>query len=332
MRTVITGGAGFIGSALAGRIAKLSNPGDEVILVDSLRRHGKHADLDRFLENPIVRLHEADLCEPSALSDIVTPVDRVDHLAARVGVGPVTRSPAEILKINTISTMNVVDWFCECASATGRLLFSSSSEVYAGTLDIGAPLKVPTPEDVPAVVSALENPRFSYALSKMWGEMYVRFVDPGSARKVVSIRYHNVYGPSMGYDHVIPEIVERVRAKQDPFELFSEEETRSFCWVGDAAKATHMVMESDKVESGMVVHIGNQNEETKIGKLYDSILGMCDWRPSRIEHKPSPPGSVQRRCPDVSLLLELTGYSPTTPLADGLPKTVDWYLANPSTA
>lgn len=330
MRTVITGGGGFVGSALAGRLAESSQPGDEIILVDSLGRHGEHEALDRCLQNTCVRLQQVDLCDPSALTGVPTPVNRVYHLAARVGVGPVMRSPASVLRTNTLSTLHVVDWFAEHASPEGRLLFSSSSEVYAGALATGTPVTVPTAENVPAVVSDLANPRFSYALSKMWGEVYTRFSDVGPGRRVVSVRYHNVYGPRMGYDHVIPQIVERVRQKQEPFQLFGEQETRSFCWVGDAAAATHLVMEAEDVESGAVVHIGNQAEETEIGQLYESIFDLCDWRPLQRELVPSPPGSVSRRCPDISRLVELTGYEPSTPLAEGLKTTVDWYLENPS--
>ena len=326
MRTIITGGAGFIGLALAQRLAGLAGLSDEILLVDNLARHGANDGLNRLVSNPCVRLIQADLSLAASLDQIPTPIDRVYHLAARVGVGLVTAAPADVLRTNTLSTLNVFQWFADHASPGARLLFASTSEVYSGALLAGFDLPVPTPEAVPAVIPDLDNPRFSYALSKMWGEAYAKYLSHTTDAHFVSVRYHNVYGPQMGNEHVIPQIVHRVRMREDPFQIIGADQTRSFCWVGDAVEATHRTMESSRLTPGVVVHIGNQQGEVEIGRLYDMIFELCGWVPQKRVALASPSGSVPRRCPDVTNLRSLTGYEPSTRLHEGLGKTVTWYL------
>lgn len=323
---MITGGAGFIGLNLSQHIAARSNPSDEIILVDTTERHGQNAELVHLLSSPKVHLIQADLTLPSSLNRIPTPVDRVYHLAARVGVGPVCAAPAEVLRTNTLSTLNVFDWFANHSSPGAGLLFTSTSEVYGGAALSGFEIPVPTPEAVPLVISDLDNPRFSYAVAKMWGEAYAKHLSVSANVRIVNVRYHNVYGPAMGYDHVIPQVICRIRAREEPFRMIGADQTRSFCWVGDAVKATVRVMESDRVAPGEVVHIGNQQEEIKIGRLYDMLFDFSGWRPEKRQEHPADLGSVSRRCPDISKLRTLTGYEPSTTLCEGLKATMKWYL------
>lgn len=328
MRTVITGGGGFIGLALSRYLLNRAGADDQIILVDYLGRHGKHVELEQVLSHPGVHLIQTDLTEAASLGQIPSPVDRVYHLAARIGVGPVMQAPAAVLKTNTLVTLNVFDWFVEHAAPGARLLYASTSEVYSGAALAGFDLPVPTPENVPAVVSDMDNPRFSYALAKMWGEAYATYLSPDGHPLFATVRYHNVYGPRMGYDHVIPQIVQRVKAKEDPFRIIGADDTRSFCWIDDAVEATCRTMESPELTPGIVVHIGNQDGEVRIGALYDMIFEICEWTPPRRFDAPSPPGSALRRCPDISRLRTLTGYEPSTPLAEGLKKTIVWYAKN----
>jgi len=230
---------------------------------------------------------------------------------------------------NTLSTMHTLDWFVENSTQGARFLFSSSSEVYGGAVIEGFDLPIPTAENVPAVIADLNNPRFSYAISQVWGEAYANYLAEKNNVFAISIRYHNVYGPRMGYDHVIPQIISRVMSRENPFRIIAAEQTRSFCWINDAVKATHLIMESDNIKPGMVVHIGNEDGEIEIGTLYDLIFDMCGWRPEKVVRVPAPAGSVARRCPNTGRLQLLTGYLPSTPLQEGLRETVFWYKENP---
>jgi nucleoside-diphosphate-sugar epimerase len=328
LRTVITGGAGFIGQALARQVLNHCEAQDELVLIDSLARHGKHQGVEELASHPCVNFVQADLSDAESVACIPLPVDRVYHLAARVGVGPVTRSPADVLKVNTLAAMNVFDWFCSSACPGARLLFASTSEVYSGNLMVGMDTPVPTPESVPLVISDLKNPRFSYALSKLWGEGYANYLSAEAGAFIATVRYHNIFGPQMGYDHVIPQIVKRIKSRENPFHLIGTDQTRAFCWIGDAAKATYLTMEASNLKAGDLIHIGNQNEEIQIGRLYRMLFDLCAWSPEVCETISAPPGSVSRRCPDVTALRALTGYEPSTPLLDGLKETVNWYLGD----
>jgi len=328
LRIIITGGCGFIGFALAKRLLEKANGNDEIILLDNLKRHGLLPEIAHFYSHPNVKFINIDLSNPHTLKDVPSPVDRVYHLAAIVGVGPIMKNSSDVLRINTLSTLNIFEWFVNNSNKDARLIFSSSSEVYSGNVLAGFEMPIPTPENIPVVISDLDNHRFSYAISKIWGESYAKSISREKHIHLASVRYHNVYGPSMGFDHVIPNIVSRVVRKENPFKMISSEQTRSFCWIEDAVKATHLIMESDKLEPGMTIHVGDQNGETKIGKLYELIFDLCEWRPGKIKEIDPPKGSVSRRCPDTSLMERLTGFKPETSLNEGLQKTVEWYMEN----
>src|SRR5262249_14611432 len=160
-------------------------------------------------------------------------------LAAIVGVRYANEIPARVLRTNLLLTINVLDAMRSLGAR--RLLFTSTSEVYAATVERGlAP--VPTPEDVLlSVGDGLTDP-FSYGLSKIAGEMLVRQCAVRDGYEQVTVRFHNVYGPRMGHDHVIPEVLDRIRAREDPFRVYGADQKRAFCYVDDAVEAILALM------------------------------------------------------------------------------------------
>jgi len=329
MRTVVTGGCGFIGAAVVRGLVRAADEGDEIIVVDNLQRHGTADRLAEPIDAKRVTFVNGDLLRGETLARIPSPVDRLYHLAAVVGVGPVERDPVSVLKTNTLSTLAVAEWFLANRTDTGRFLFSSSSEVYAGTSMAGFELPIPTPETVPVVITDIAHPRFTYALSKAWGESLMASLARSRGVPMVSVRYHNIYGPEMGYDHVVPQIVMRALRRESPFRIIGADQTRSFCFVADGAEATRLVMEAADARPGELVHIGDERGEIAIGTLYEMIFDVLGERPEAIESIAAPNGSVARRCPDTSRLFELTGYRAATPLAEGLAETVAWYRSHP---
>ena len=322
MNTLVTGGAGFVGRALIGQLITQAVDG-HIFLVDDFSRHGA-ADGIVPIDERLTCIN-ADLSDPKSVMNLPSNVDRVYHLAAVVGVGPVEAEPARVMRVNTLSTLNVFNWFADAGTEGARLLFASTSEVYSGGIMAGLEVPVPTPESVPIVIADPNNPRFSYAATKLWGEMYARFLSSERNVDIVSVRYHNVYGPGMGYDHVIPQVVTRIVNKESPFRLIAGDQTRSFCWVQDAVEATCRVMEANGMISGEVVHIGNPNGEVTIKSLYEAIFAEMKYTPTDVVSENPTAGSVSRRCPDISRLQELTGYQPSTRLEDGLKETIAWY-------
>lgn len=316
-KCLVTGGAGFIGCHLA---KKLADEGQHVTVCDNLFRGKADEDFKRLTEMKNVQYIQADLTAPESFKQFDKNYDYVYHLAAINGTKNFYEIPDKVLRVNTLAAVNILDWFI--TAKCKKILFTSSSETYAGTMRLfGVP--IPTPENVPLSIEDIHNPRWSYGGSKIIGELF--FANYARVHKfdMSIIRYHNIYGARMGYEHVIPEFIARIEKKEDPFKIFGGTETRAFCYVDDATEATKSVMESSAT-NGEIVHIGNDTEEITIKDLAKRMFGIAGVSP-KLDIQPAPSGSVQRRCPDISKLKKMTGYSPRTSLEDGLKKTFVWY-------
>ncbi len=317
MKQLITGGAGFIGYHLARRLA---GEGHEVHLVDNLSRGRLDADLQLLLDQPNVRFIQADLTDPSALGPLEGDYDGVYHLAAIIGVANVMERPQQVLAVNARTLLNALDWYL--GGNARRFFFSSTSEAYAWTMAFH-PLPVPTPENVPLAVDQVGNRRASYAVSKVFGEMAVVHACGSAGKPYTIARYHNVYGPRMGMQHVIPEMYRRIYDGQDPLVVYSVEHRRAFCYVDDAVEATLRLMAPGVPAE--VYNIGNDAAEVTIGELAREMLAWAGRPDARIEARESSAPGIARRCPDISRLRRATGFAPEYSLAAGLDPTLAWY-------
>jgi len=316
MKALILGGAGFVGLHLGRRLVE---EGHEVTLVDDLSRGRLDRELRALCERPGVRLVQADLTRPDALAALPRQWDQVHMLAAVVGVRNVETDPARVIRVNTLALLHVLDWL---PAAGETLFFSSTSEVYAGGVTSGA-LPVPTPEAVPVGLPDPGAPRFAYAASKILGEAAVLHTARARGLRAVVGRFHNVYGPRMGADHVIPELSLRALRGEDPFALFGPEQRRAFCHVKDAVEAILRLMPCEAAH-GSIVNIGNDSEETLVEDLAALVLREAGHAPA-IDRRPAPAGSVARRLPDLSRLRALTGFVPKVSLEAGVGETFTWY-------
>ncbi|GAA1933377.1 NAD-dependent epimerase/dehydratase family protein [Nocardioides marmoribigeumensis] len=315
MRVLVLGGAGFIGVHLSRRLLA---EGADLTIVDDFSRGQDDPELAAIRDHPAVTVVSADLTSPATWAALPHGWDQAYLLAAIVGVRNVERDPARVLRVNTLSVLHLLDW----VRGEPRVFFSSTSEVYAGGVDAGI-VPVPTGEDVPVMIEDVRSPRFAYAISKLLGEAaFLHAATPTGVRAVVG-RFHNVYGPRMGCDHVVPEMALRAMGGEDPFLVPGADQYRSFCFVDDAVDAVVRLMADDRAV-GQVVHIGDDTEETNIGDLAKLVCRVADVSP-RILPRPAPPGSVHRRRPDLSRLRSLTGYEPATSLEEGVERTVAWY-------
>jgi UDP-glucuronate decarboxylase len=318
MKVLILGGAGFIGLHLARRLLADNH---DVTLVDDFSRGRNDHDLAEIRRHPSVRVISADLTSADAWSGLPHGWDQIYLLAAVVGVRNVERDPARVIRVNTLITLHLLDWVREGT----KIFFASTSEVYAGGVDAGL-VPVPTGEDVPVLIADVRAPRFAYAISKLLGEAAFLHAARAKGVDVVVGRFHNVYGPRMGNDHVIPEMLLRAMSGENPFAVPGADQYRAFCYVDDAVEAVIRLM-ATPAASGEVVHIGDDTELTRIADLATLVFKVSGVSPT-IQEKPAPPGSVARRSPDLSKLRRLTGYEPNVPLADGVRRTLEWYRAH----
>jgi nucleoside-diphosphate-sugar epimerase len=187
---------------------------------------------------------------------------------------------------------------------------------------------VPTAENVPLVVPDPLNPRFSYGGGKIISELIALNYGRKHFERVTVFRPHNVYGPNMGFEHVIPQFAMRMTklSAEQPqgvidFPIQGDgSETRSFAFVDDAIDGIVRVMEHG--EHLGIYHIGT-DVETSIADLAKETA-KCFGREIRILPGELTQGSTRRRCPDISKIRSL-GYTPRVPLAEGLARTVEWY-------
>ena len=320
-KVLITGGAGFIGTHLA-RYLIAHNNTCQVDLVDNFARGVNDDAIQRMAQKPNVHLHTLNILEPEALTDLDTDYDYVYHLAAIIGVANVLERPYEVLRNNVVMLLNMLDWASRQTDLQ-RLVFASTSEVYAGTLRHFA-LPLPTPEVTPLALTDLGHPRTSYMLSKIYGEALCH----QSGLPFTIFRPHNIYGPRMGLAHVIPELLQKAHRASDgdEFEVFSVDHRRAFCFIGDAVE---MIVRASEAPdgAGQTLNLGNQDAEVSIGELVQVILDTVGKR-LRMSPQPATPGSPARRCPDMTQTQALTGVRAQVSLHEGVKQTYQWYRDN----
>ena len=315
-KVLITGGAGFIGYHLA---RKLLAAGFHIDLVDNLSRGVADPALETLLQQPQVKFIEADLLNSGALSGLARDYRYIYHLAAIIGVKHVLQRPFNVLMDNTLM-LNQVLALAKRQEQLTRFVFTSTSEVYAGTLQHFT-LPIPTPESTPLALTDLKQPRTSYMLSKIYGEALCHH----SGLPYTIIRPHNFYGPRMGLAHVIPELLQR--AFETPaggsLAVYSVNHRRTFCFIEDAVEIMTRLAEATEGASE-VFNVGNQEPEVAMGELAELIVKVVG-KPLVLLPQPETPGSPARRCPDMSKTLGLTGYRSRVDLAQGVDLTYRWY-------
>jgi nucleoside-diphosphate-sugar epimerase len=313
-RVLVTGGSGFIGSAL---VKALLARGEAVRVFDDNSRGSLQRLAQVELDIEFVR---GDIRDADAVAEATRGIEEVHHLAFVNGTATFYSAPDLVLDVGVKGIVNVID---ACRRHDVRtLVLASSSEVYQ------TPPVVPTDETVPLVVPDPLNPRFSYGAGKIISEMMALHHGRKHFERVLIFRPHNVYGPDMGFDHVVPQFALRLRqirgeggkARQAFAIEGSGNETRSFCYIDDLV--TGVMLMRDCGEHLGIYHIGTVEEVT----IAELARRMARFAGMQIVLEPSaaPEGSTRRRCPDISKLAAL-GYKPRVPLDEGLPPTLDWY-------
>ncbi len=313
-RILVTGGSGFIGSAL---VKALVRSGEAVRVFDDNSRGAARRlrEVEREIE-----LVVGDIRDPGAVDAAMRGIEEVHHLAFVNGTATFYSAPELVLDVGVKGIVNVID---SCRRHGVRtLILASSSEVYQ------SPPRVPTDESAPLVVPDPLNPRLSYGAGKIISEMMAINFGRKHFERVLIFRPHNVYGPDMGFDHVIPQFALRLRqvaAKavggRASFPIQgSGEETRSFCYIDDLVVGVMTMRERGAHLN--IYHIGSM-EEVTIADLAQRMARIAG-REIALEPSSRLPGSTPRRCPDIGKLVAL-GYAPVVKLDQGLPPTLDWY-------
>jgi nucleoside-diphosphate-sugar epimerase len=316
-RILVTGGSGFIGSALVQALVK---DGHAVRVFDDNSRGAPRrlVKVERDIESIA-----GDVRDAAAVLRAARGVDEVHHLAYVNGTEFFYSQPELVLDVGVKGMINVID---ACRDAGVRtLVLASSSEVYQ------TPPQVPTDETAPLIVPDPANPRYSYGGGKIISELMAINYGRKFFERVLIFRPHNVYGPDMGFEHVIPQFALRFnrtaaqhKSGKVPFEIQGDgRQTRSFCHVDDLVAG--VIAMRAKGEHLGIYHVGTA-EEISIAELARRVAAHAG-REIELIPGPAPKGGTERRCPDIAKLARL-GYKPAVPLAQGLPPTLDWYWAH----
>ncbi len=329
-KILITGAAGFVGCHLARHLLGLEKD-IELVLADNLQRGRMDDDFKAILNDKRVKFLTLDLTDLNAYNELDSGYDHVYHLAAINGTKLFYEIPHEVMRVNMLSLIYMLEWFRK-NNKDGKFCFTSSNEAYAGALSVFGILPMPTPEKVPLVIDDPYNPRWSYASTKLVGELFVINYARMYGFRALLVRPHNFYGPRAGYHgHVIPDFSERIAAKVDPFPIYGADDTRTFCYITDGVRAMQMLMDSPKTDGQPIetVHIGDSLEIT-MKELAEKMFEVTGWQPKSVDIKNGPAGSVKRRLADTTKLRGLTGWKPEVPIERGLKETYDWYLNHPA--
>ncbi len=316
-KILVTGGTGFIGAAL---VKQLVFQGHHVRVFDNNFRGNTRRISDVFNQ---VECIWGDIREPQIVFEAVKDVDVVYHLAFINGTRYFYEKPDLVLEVGLKGTLNVLDAIKKWN--TPRYIFASSAEVYQ------VPTHTPTTETERLIVPDPKNPRYSYGGAKLIGEILSLHYLQMKNTSTVIFRPHNIYGPDMGLEHVIPEFIVRMKELSQNFTQHhiefpiqgSGNETRAFCYIDDAARGIALL--GEKGVSSDIYHIGTETEVTirEVALVTARLLGIeTTLIPSKTLE-----GSTPRRCPSIQKISAL-GYSPTIGLEEGIKKTSDWYIRN----
>jgi nucleoside-diphosphate-sugar epimerase len=304
----ITGGTGFLGSAVTNFLLSKNY---KILILDNNSR-GKITRISKsnnlfFVKGDIRNIKDLNKCSKFKIKNII-------HLAFINGTKNFYNRPLEVLEIGYLGMINIINFAIK--NKIKNFFLSSSSEVY------GNPSRIPTDENEEIKIENILNPRFTYSGGKIFSELLAVNYGRKYFERMIIFRPHNVYGPDMGNDHVIPEIINKIRVSKRKIikYLGTGNETRAFMYIDDFCLALYKIIKKGKNLN--IYNIGVQKETTM--KNLFSIIKKNIFFNKKINFIPSRQrlkGSPLRRCPNIKKIRNL-GFKPNYSLEEGIKATI----------
>jgi nucleoside-diphosphate-sugar epimerase len=314
-KVVITGGAGFIGSTIARRLADAG--GVEVVLFDNLHRDAV-TDSD-LLGRDGVRLVRGDVLDKDALMGAMSGADVIIHMASIAGVDTVMQNPVKTMMVSMQGTMNVL----EIAHAMMRAGHELHRVIDFSTSEVFGRYAFRVTEGDATSLGAVGEARWTYAVSKLATEHLAWNYFKQFGMKTVSIRPFNIYGPRQVGTGAIHHFIRRALAGQ-PLTIHNDgSQIRSWCYIDDIVEGIGLVLTRPEAV-GQSFNIGNARSTVTIHQLAHDIVRLCGSS-SVVEHVVWNHPDVELRVPDIQKARELLGYEPAVDLEVGLQRTIAWY-------
>jgi len=328
MRVFVTGGAGFIGSALVRHL--IANSPHEVLNLDKLTYAGVLESLDEVADNPRYRFVRGDICDGPLVRSLLAEFqpDVIAHLAAESHVDRSIDGPADFIDTNVVGTFSMLEQALDYWRALDperqkafRFHHISTDEVF-GSLGNEGHFTEETPYD----------PRSPYSASKAASDHLVRAWGHTFGLPVLVTNCSNNYGPYHFPEKLIPLVIIRALGGQELPVYGDGSNVRDWLFVEDHARALATVFE--KGESGETYNVGGNSERKNI-EVVRAICAALDRRQPRadgasyaeqIRFVPDRPGHDQRYAIDASKIRDELGWEPQVTFEEGIDRTVDWYL------
>jgi UDP-glucose 4-epimerase len=306
MRTLVTGGAGFIGSNL---VDALLEEGHEVAVLDDFSS-GKEANLEQALARGVV-VHRADVRDAGQVAEVVAEAapEVIFHLAAQIDVRKSVADPAFDARTNVEGTINVLE---AARGVQARIINVSTGGAIYGDAEV-----IPSPETLEPL------PEAPYGQSKFCAERYVGLYGRLYDLRGATVRLGNVYGPRqdpMGEAGVIAIFCGKLERGERPTIYGDGRQTRDYVYVGDVVAALLAVLAHPQASGEYNVGTGQESS------VLDIIDGLAPYAQGTFEPEfaPARPGEMDRSCLDIARAREVLGWTPTVGLAEGLRRTVSW--------
>lgn len=311
-RIVITGGAGFIGSTLASRLAEQNT----ITLFDNLVRNTiQHTGV---ADHPNVTLVRGDILDPVAVRSAIEGADIVVHAAAIAGIDTVIKSPVRTMEVNMIGTANVLRAAQQC-NVRDRVVEFSTSEVFGS-------MAYRVSEENQAVAGSAGEARWVYAVSKLAGEHLAHAYFREHGLPTVTLRPFNIYGPGQTGEGAI-QIFIRKALKDEPISIYGDgTQIRAWCFVDDMVRALLLAMER-KEAIGQSFNVGNARAVTTIFGLAEAVCRVLGSS-SEIQFKPPLSADIELRIPETHKAHQVLGFKASVDLEEGIRRTAEWYRAN----
>ena len=314
MKYLITGGAGFIGIKLTEELLK--NKNNQIYIIDNFLKNSSNKRLISLVKNKKIKLIQKNL---NNISDYlkIYDFDYIYHFAAMLGVKNVIDNPYVTLKENISTTINLIN-FSKKQKKLKKICFTSSSEVYAYSLK-NKLAKYPTPEEVDFLISKDFDPRTSYLLSKIVGEYLMNY----SGLKFTIFRPHNIFGPQMGFKHVIPQLTKKILLNsKNKIIIQNSKHKRTFCDINFAIDLI-LKISHKKNTINKTFNIGSPDREISVIDLAQKIKKILNSKKKLIPSNIQKFNSPEKRKPDMKRSLRYSKIKHN--FEKGLKETVMWY-------
>jgi UDP-glucose 4-epimerase len=313
-RVLITGGAGFIGSTLAARLAERN----EVILYDNLTRDTLSAQLAsaRTGAAPLnsARLIQGDILDERALTEAMRGAHIVVHAAAVAGIDATVQRPVHTMRVNMLGTANALEAALRTPTLE-RFVDFSTSEVFGS-------LAFKVDEGTQAVTGAVGEARWTYAVSKLAGEHLAHAYHKQHGVPTVTVRPFNVYGPGQTGEGALSIFIRRALRHEDLFIFGDGAQIRAWCYIDDMVEGLLCALTHPRAV-GESFNIGNARAVTTIYGLAQTVCRITESR-SRVLFKPALSADIELRVPKVDKARDLMGFEARVDLAEGVARTAEW--------